>query len=294
MFLTSAMQSDKHDGMNRPEANQPPRAEPSRAEPVCRPAPPDGLTDMKNSTYRPRGLSLLAAVALTAFAAGCGDRPRRAAEASPDAVLAALRTPAEIDLGGVIPGEVIPYEIIVENTSADTTAVINHISSSCGCTTTTPAPLSAPPGGIVSVKGAFSVDESLIVTNVGSLVHIGPDDSRRARVSIDGVILKPFPPTVARQAGAELEIPVHPRYQGRIRSCVAYADEAATTPIPGELSDAGDRFVIRPPAGVASVEIVLTLDRPDGTKFKVAQTVALTPGTFPDAGPETLKKEDES
>lgn len=247
---------------------------------------------MINSTLCSRSRASIVAAALSVSVASCGDRSQPAAEAPPEAVLAALRTPADIDLGGVLPGEVVPYEIVIENTAADTTAVLRHISSTCGCTTTTPAPLSASPGGNVTVSGFVSVAESLVRTNFGSLVHIGPDDNNRARVSLDAKIIKPFPKSIVRHAEAELSLPIQKRYQGRIRSCVAYADEAATNPIPGELSPAGDRFVIRPPAGTASVEIVLTLDRPDGTKFKVAQTVAITPGTFPGADAETLKNED--
>ncbi|RMH26413.1 MAG: DUF1573 domain-containing protein, partial [Planctomycetota bacterium] len=182
-----------------------------------------------------------------------------------------------VEIGEVLPGDSAPYSFTVHNISAETPVTLNHIWSACGCTTTTPPPVTIPPGGDATIAGELTVYENTGAGDrAGSAVFLGVDDDHELEVQLDARVPLPFPETVTPGASGEVRLPLHRLYRGRVLSAVAYPP-LSDDPLPGGMIPTGDgvAFTLESPA--QALDVVLRLRLQDGSTVKVAQTVHLAP-----------------
>jgi len=189
-----------------------------------------------------------------------------------------LRLSADtVEMGKVLPGDSAPYSFTVHNTSADTPITLNYIWSACGCTTTTPPPVTILPGGDATITGELTVYELTGAGDrAGSAVFLGVDDDHELEVDLDARVPLPFPESVALGADGRIELPLHQRYRGRVLSAVAYPP-LSDDPLPGGLTASGETAVFTSHVAADTIDVVLRVRLQDGSSVKVAQTVQFTP-----------------
>lgn len=219
----------------------------------------------------------LCAMAALAIAQGCGESAHGRDRSHESAPISSLRAPERIDLGEVIPGEVAPYKIILRNTSRDKPIILTHVASSCSCTTTSPTPVVVPAGGEAGILGGLTIREDEIRGEVGSAVYLGVGSTQLVEVDLSATIASPLPSQVTRVSvrSGPIVMPLNALYRGRIRSVTAYAG-VSDTPLKGGLMDDGGAVKVDAPTDADSIEVVLLMERTNGSVFKIEQTVDLT------------------
>jgi len=195
-----------------------------------------------------------------------------------NATIDSLAAPEVVDLGEAPIHGVVPYEIELRNTAAEAPLRLEHIFSTCGCTTTTPAPVILPAGERGTVSGEFTLPEAVSRSAAASTVYIGTSETSRKRVRLRATVVNPFPDEVALRADGAVVIPLHKLYRAGVRDVACYAG-VSDTPLPLALSDDRSEVRVDAPAAAETLDLVLTMAGAGDAEatHKIAQQVRLAP-----------------